>query len=343
MTEKAKKRGKLSYEILGIFAFCLAVTLALYFFLVFFGIGVAEEFCFENGITLDEEGLYRLDNAVLSVSLAVSVVFFIILFLALFGEKLAYIVTIINGVETLRRGEPGYRLPLKGNNELTELARAINYLSETEQAIKEKERALGEEKEALIRALSHDIRTPLTSIISYTELMAAKEAPTAEEQGAYLALVEKKAWQIKGITEILLDGGKRNTERFDDARLLIEQLAGEFCGALEESFTLSVDISACHAFSGEFDVREMLRIFDNLISNIQKYAAPEKAVELNIYKDESGLHIRQKNAVKKNAERAESHRMGLYSIKRIAQNYGGGAEVRQIEDEFEIIITLSNL
>lgn len=343
MSKKAKKRGKLAYEILGIFAVCFAVTLALYLFLVFFGVGVVEELCFAHGIPLDEDSLFQIDNAVLSVSFAVSVAFFIILFLSLFGERLAYIGTIIKGVETLRRGELGYRLPLEGNNELTELAGAINFLSETEEAIKERERALGEEKEALIRTLSHDIRTPLTSIISYTELMAAKESASPREQSEYFALVGKKAEQIKSITEILLDGGKRNAEYFDDARLLIEQLVCEFEEMLEDSFTLETDTSGCGAFSGNFDVAEMRRIFDNLISNVQKYAEPEKAVALTVCKNENGLVIRQKNAVKKNVQRAESYKMGLYSIKRIAQNYGGSAEVRPGEDEFEIIITLSNL
>ena len=123
----------------------------------------------------------------------------------------------------------------------------------------------------------------------------------------------------------------------------IEQLVYEFEEVLEESFTLKVDISACAAFAGSFDVQEMRRIFDNLISNVQKYAAHEKPVELTVENGERGLTVRQRNAVKKNAQQAQSYKMGLYSILRIAQNYGGGAEVRQSEDEFEIIITLSNL
>lgn len=343
MSDKKKKRRRLSLELLGLFALCFAVTLALFFFFTLFGVAVVENFCWEHDIALDEEQLYRLDSAVFNISFAVAAVFFTVLFLVLLGERLAYIGTIIKGVETLRRGELGYTLPLEGNNELTELAEAVNYLSETERTVKERERVLGEEKEALIRALSHDIRTPLTSIISYTELMEAKGAPTDDEQREYLALVAKKAGQIKGITEILLDGGKRSVEHFCDARLLMEQLAGEFCDALEADFRVFADLSACPSFAGTFDTHEMLRIFDNLISNVKKYAAPEKAVELCICKNENGLVIRQKNAVKKNAQSEQSYKMGIYSIRHIAQSYGGGAEVHQSEDEFEITVTLSNL
>ena len=164
---------------------------------------------------------------VFSASLAVAVIFFVVLFLVLFGERLSYIGVIIRGVEIMRRGEFGYRLPIEGNNELTSLAEAINYLSETEQAVKEKERRLYEEREELIRTLSHDIRTPLTSIVSYTEFFSRKEQYTSDEFAEYLALVREKADQIKNLTDILLDGGKREPVFFENAKLLITQILGK--------------------------------------------------------------------------------------------------------------------
>ena len=341
LTEKGRKRRKLSYEILGMFAVCFAVAVFLFLFLANFSVAVVESYCWDNDIILDDDQLYHLDSVVLSLSLLVSVVFFIILFLVLFGERLSYISTIINGVDKLRQGELDYRLPVEGNNELTQLAEEINYLSETEQIIKEKERRMKEEKEELVRTLSHDIRTPLTSIMSYTELLAAKEEFSETELKEYFELVNKKTLQIKNITEILLDGGKREVERFDDARLLFSQLAGEFEEVLEADFTLSLDVMSCEPFSGSFDVQELRRIFDNLISNVQKYADTAREVELTIYKNESDLIIRQKNAVKKVESKSEGYQLGLYSIRRIVQNYGGRVEIAQNEEEFEILITLS--
>ena len=343
MTDKKKRSRRLSYEILGIFAICFVLALILFLFLLNVGVGLVEEYCFYNDIILDDNDLYRLDTTFFSVSLAVSVIFFVILFLALFADKLAYIRTIIKGVDTLRSGEIGHRLPLEGNNELTRLAEAINYMSESEQTIKQRERQLGEEKEQLIRALSHDIRTPLTSIISYTDILANKKDRTVEEQNEYFTMIQKKSGQIKDITDILLDGGRRTTEYFEDAGLLIRQLVGEFEEMLEDSYQLSVDISECPSFAGSFDVQEMRRIFDNLISNIQKYADADKPVELSLSKNDSGLVICQKNAVKQNAQRADSYKMGIYSITRIAQNYGGSTDVSQSDTEFKIIITLSKI
>lgn len=343
MTEKVKRRRKLTVETLIIVAICFVLSLLLYLLIAHLAPRLVEDYCFYNNILLDDYEYYKLDVTMYSAGFAVAVIFFTVMFFIMFGERLSYIRRITAGVDALRGGNYGSRVELVGNNELTGLAEAVNYLSESEQKIKEKEKRLNEEREELIRTLSHDIRTPLTSIMSYTEMLSAKEDLTAEEQREYLALVSKKTAQIKELTDILLDGGRRELERFDDARLLFEQLAGEFEEELEDSFRLSVSLPSTSAFPGSFDVGEMRRIFDNLISNIQKYAEPAEAVELSVSKTAGGIVIRQSNAIKKDDMPRESYKMGLYSIRRIAQNYGGGVEVCEADGTFEIIITLSQI
>lgn len=341
MIKKEKKRNRLSFEILGLFAICLAVTVILYFFLAYCGIALVEDYCWSNQITPDENELYRMDMFVFSGSLLFSIAFFVVLFLLLFGDRLSYIKTITGGIDALQRGEYGYKLPIEGNNELTLLAEEINYLSESELRIREKETALREEREELIRTLSHDIRTPLTSILSYTELLSAKDSLSAEEQREYLSLVTKKAAQIKELTDILLDGGKRNVEHFENAKILFEQLVSELWEALESDFELKTDLSGCPAFSGCFDVQDMRRILDNLISNIQKYADPEETVELMIAKNEQGIMIRQKNAIRQAEKPTESFHMGISSIRRIVNHYGGSVSIADGNGRFEIIVILS--
>lgn len=340
MIHKKKRGGKLSHEILGIVALCALISLLLYLFLFFFGVSAVENYCWQQDILLDEEQLYHLDNVVLSVSLVTSVGVFVLLFLILFGERLAYVRTIIEGIHTLQQGGLGECIPLEGNNELTRLAEAVNFLSVSQQEVKAKEMRLQEEKETLIRTLSHDIRTPLTSILSYSELLAAKDAPTPEEQTAYVQLVRQKAIRIKELTDILLDGGRRAVEPIADARLLFSQIVGEWEEGLEDDYRLCVDLSGCSAFSGSFDVQELRRIFDNLASNIQKYAASDAPVGLSVTRDREGITIRQWNSVAPVSTPRESYRMGIQSIQRIAQQYGGSVTVLEENDRFEILITL---
>ena len=343
MTEKVRKRRKLTHEILGLVCLCFALSLLLYLFITVFGGLLIEEYCFQNDIIMDEFDWYDVDNTLRGVGFAISAAFFTVMFFALFGERLAYVRKITAGVDTLRGGRYGERVELCGNNELTELAEAVNYLSESEQKLKEKEKRLYEEREEMIRTLSHDIRTPLTSIMSYTELLCQKQALTVEEQKEYLLLVAKKTEQIKKLTDILLDGGHREPEFFEDARLLFEQLADEFEEELEGSFAPLTKVSCTDGFSGNFDVAELRRIFDNLISNVKKYAEPSEPVELAVSKKDGGIVIRQSNCIAKDRRPSESYKMGLYSIRRIAQNYGGTVEVYDENGKYEIIITLSNI
>ena len=65
-------------------------------------------------------------------------------------------------------------------------------------------------------------------------------------------------------------------EFFEDGRLLVEQLVSELEEALEDDFRIDTDFTHLPAFSGSFDLRELQRVFDNLVSNIKKYAEDRK-------------------------------------------------------------------
>ena len=289
------KTRKLACEILLIVTLCLIISTILFLFLTFTSRGIVEEYCFNNNIILDDNDSYRIDNTIFSLGLIISVSIFIIMFLILFSPKINYIKTISKGIEELRKNNYDNKVIILGNNELTDLAKSINYLSIHEKEIKEKERKLNEEKEEFIRNLSHDIRTPLTSIISYTELLNNKENLSKEEQQEYFSLVLKKANQMKDLTNILLDGNKRELSYFEDATLLIKQLVDEFSDELENDYNLYVDLTSLNKFNADVDVNELRRIFDNLVTNIKKYASKEDKVELIISYYDSKLEIIQRN------------------------------------------------
>ena len=337
---KSNKRRKLSGEILGLLAVTLVLALILLQFLGIVARAMIDSFLFMRDIVLTEAQYAQLDDWVLHLSLLVSVAFFIILFLFLLGERLSYIREVLAGIDALRSGQEDYVVPLEGSNELTQLAEAVNYLSRTQREVKEQERVLNEEKEQFIRALSHDIRTPLTSIMAYSELLTGANTVDPQEQTRYLELIQHKAGQIKDMTDILLDGSKRNPEYFEDARLLIEQLTAEFEEMLEDGFSIEASLD-CPAFPGTFDVQELRRIFDNLVSNVQKYADPDRPVKISISLEGVQLLIRQENAVRERIAPADGYQIGLRSIQRIAQNYAGQVDVQKDDAAFAITITLS--
>lgn len=338
-----KKQRKLSYEILGLIGVSAVLAGLLFILLSNAAVVIVEIYCFENDAVMTEFDWLDVDKWIFTFSGIFSAFGFSMLFLTMFHDRMVYIRTITGGIEDLRLGQMDRPLPLEGSNELTRLAEAINELSATQKKLKEKEQTLAREKEHFLRTLSHDIRTPLTVILAYAEYLGSENSLSEEERKGYLLTIRRKAEQIRDLTGLLLDGDKRSPERFEDARLLMEQLAAEFEEELEDSFTLRVDLSACPAFAGVLDVQELRRIFDNLSSNVQKYADPAWPVELTVRKDGEGLHICQTNRVRKEDSPKDSYRLGINSIRRIAQNYGGKVSVTQDQEIFSITVTLAEI
>ena len=336
MINKHKPR-KLAHEILGLIA--VSALVALVAFLVLTGLAMValEEYVFQHDIILSEFDWIELDRLVFGTGAVLAIVIFSALFLAMLADRMAYIRTITAGIDALRRGED---TPIReqGNNELTQLAGAINYLSAHQKQVKQQETALQKEKEALIRSLSHDIRTPLTAIMTYAEYLSAHEQALSPEGKAQLELIGRKGQQIKELTSLLLDGSKQNLEHFADGRLLLAQLAEEFEEALE-GFSLELYVADCPAFSGSFDVQQLRRIFDNLSSNIQKYADPAYPVKLTASVADHCLVLQQENTVNPTVTQ-DGYGIGLQSIRRIAQSYGGNVETNCENGRFFIKITL---
>ena len=337
-----KKQHKLSYEILGLIGISAVFTAMLFLILSSIATTIVESYCFSNDVVLSEFDWLNVDRWIFSMSAVFSAGGFSLLFLALLSDRIAYIRTITGVINALRLGQTDKSLPLEGRNELTQLADAINYMSATQQLLREKEQSLAREKDQFIRTLSHDIRTPLTSILAYSEYLAEENSIPWEEKKIHLLLIKKKAEQIRDLTGLLLDADNRNLEYFDNAHLLIEQLAAEFEEDLEERFVVHTDLAACPSFAGAFDVQELRRIFDNLSSNVHKYANPNQPVYLTVWTDELGLCIQQENSISSGTKQTDSYKLGINSIRRIAQNYGGKVSVRQNADSFFINVTLSD-
>lgn len=333
MSTKEKKQprkfgSKLSREILGLILLDGIVSLLFYFFLRSWAGTLVYEYCERNKIVLDELQEVTTDMLIINLSMIGGAILFLVLFLVFVGNKLSYIRDLTTGIHALRTHRMDYEIPLKGSNELTELAESINYLAETERQLK-----------AVERNLSHDIRTPLTAILSYTEYLQGRENLKKEELDEFLNLTKRKAEQMKLLTEQLLDGGSRLTE-IEDGKLLMAQLAEEWAETLEDEFDCRVRLEDCPDFSRQLDVEEMRRIFDNLASNVEKYGEPSAAVMLEFGQENGRIVIRQSNTRAKVDKQVESRKIGLSSIDNIAKHHGGSVTVWQDEERFAVKIIL---
>lgn len=340
--KKEEKRGKLSREILEFLSISLITSLFTFVFLYFTSVSIAENYLYKQGIStegIQEPFFYEWIS---SVCFFAAVVVFISMFLFLFGQKISYLISIIKGVETLHQNQMNSVIPLEGNDELTQLAITINDFSKAQREFNLKEKAFKEEREEMIRSLSHDIRTPLTSIISYSEYMKSKEYLKKEDMESYIRLMQTKAQQMKTLTDQLLGKNNKNIEKIENGKLLMEQLVAEWEEILEEKFQCTIDLEQCHTFKGIFAVSDLQRIFDNLASNVEKYADPNSKVELLIKSQGDKLVIIQCNGFKtSDTDHVDSCKIGINSVRQIAQDYGGEVKVIRKNKRFEIQISLN--
>ena len=137
----------------------------------------------------------------------------------------------------------------------------------------------------LITNVSHDIKTPLTSIINYVNLLQSVEDP--EQAKKYLAVLEKQSKRLQKLTEDLIEASKASTGNItvnimpNDLHELLEQAVGEYTDRFDACKLEIVTNIPDNARSVMADGGLLWRIFSNLFSNLVKYAQPKTRVYIN--------------------------------------------------------------
>ena len=158
-------------------------------------------------------------------------------------------------------------------------------------------------KTELITNVSHDIKTPLTSIINYVDLLKKEKMPN-EKAKEYLDILDKKSQRLKRLTEDLVEASKAssgniklNMEKLD-VKELIKQVSGEFEDKLKEKKLELILNMPEENTSIKADSRYLYRVVENMYSNIVKYALPSSRVYADIILDKENVRIELKNISK---------------------------------------------
>ena len=247
------KGKKLAVVILEYLLISVLISLFVFCFLYFLSGSIVENYFWHHGIVLTEVQKRVFSVWLRSVCGLAGLIIFVVLFLFMLGQRLSYLIQIIQGVELLKEKEMETRIPLEGDDELTRLAETINFVAASRRELDQRERQMQEEKEAWVRSMSHDIRTPLTSMVSYSELLLDKENPEPEELRDAVRLMHEKSLQIKELTDQLMGQEGIRWEDIEDVAFLFSQLVQEWEEILEERFTIRTDLSGLAALEGRMD------------------------------------------------------------------------------------------
>lgn len=285
------------------------------------GTAIAVLTCFPgNGYYIFAYGV----NGFLAVAL------FILLLYLFIRRKVKYIGLLERELRILEGGDLDYSITVRGGDELSSLASQIDAMRCAIRERQEKEAEARQANRELVTAMSHDLRTPLTSLLGYVDILAMKKYQDEAQEARCLSSIREKAYQIKELSDKLFEYfivyGKE-----EEKPEVQEVNAAEFLGQIvEESlFDLesggfqvrrSSDEVDCHLM---VDVGLVRRVFGNIFSNLLKYGDRTRPVVVEYREREGSLSIYLANFVNQNAGKTESSGIGLKTCGKIMEGHGG--------------------
>ncbi|SFA84031.1 Signal transduction histidine kinase [Acetitomaculum ruminis DSM 5522] len=201
---------------------------------------------------------------------------------------------IIDGLKKIKDGDINFKINNENMNiDNTEICNLINGIGEGFAAAVEDSVKNERLKSELITNVSHDIKTPLTSIINYVNLLKRENIEDEKIKG-YIDVLDKKSMRLKHLTDDLVEASKISAGKIDiniaklDFREFINQTAGEFSERFEEkklSLVMNLIEGPVYIMA---DGRRLWRVIENLYNNIAKYALENTRVYADLIVDDDG-------------------------------------------------------
>ncbi|MBS4539325.1 HAMP domain-containing histidine kinase [Clostridium sp. D2Q-11] len=204
-----------------------------------------------------------------------------------------------DGVEKVKDGDLSHEIDVNSKGEFGKLATNINSIADGLNNAVDNELRSERLKTELISNVSHDIRTPLTSIITYVDLLKNENDPQKNEE--YIKVIDQKSQRLKVLTDDLFEASKAtsgnipvNYEKIDVLSLLTQGL-GELNDRIKESklqFKITKPKEKVYA---KADGKLLWRSIENLLNNVLKYAQSESRVYIDIGELEGNIYLTIKN------------------------------------------------
>ena len=235
--------------------------------------------------------------AIVLVYVLTGLLVFSVAFMILQEPYIRYISRISDAVERISQGNLTTAVDVMGDDEFSSMAANLNKMAQDIQRLMDKEREAERTKNELITNVAHDLRTPLTSIIGYLELLAGNKSIPEDMQHKYIEIAYGKSKRLEKLIEDLFGFTKLNCGRItmhvgqlDIVKLLSQLLEEAYPNFAEKnlSYDLQSNVPA-HIITADGNL--LARLFENLIGNAIKYGADGKRVLVRVHGQEESVAV----------------------------------------------------
>ncbi len=285
---------------------------------------------------------YALYQTTRFLEVALSLLLFFVCFFFGIRTKTKYIIRLQEEIDLLEGGSLDYPITVSGKDELADLAAGLDSMRISfRHQIEEAER-ISQTNQTMITQISHDLRTPLTAVTLYAEILQNHpELPESQKQ-EYLDTILKKVSHMKDLSDHLLDYSTEvqtsktaAVEWLSPAEAFFEELS-DLCAFLEQQGFQTETGLLWDAPKLCVNVEYLSRIFNNISSNIIKYADKDSPVTIRSAQ-ENGMYcltfINQKSPLPPDEG---GKGIGIHSIEAMLKELGGSAEVLSGDDLFKL-------
>ncbi len=275
--------------------------------------------------------------------LILCVMLFLLIFLTGCRRIVRYIYRLSAEIQAMEAGDLDHPITLSGNNELTTLASCLDSMRITlREQMREQTESAAKVKN-LVTEMSHDLRTPLTTMLLYTEILRTHKYETDAQRDDYLEKIAAKGRQLKQMSDNLFEYAlvTRDTTVSLDSPAFFSQIFEEPLAEMVD--TLQQRGFTCALELGEDDVllqvnaQYVHRILDNITSNIFKYADPADPISVQYKSLQGQVSLRFSNRILTQPA-AVSTKVGLSSIKTMMEKMHAQSDVQQTDAQFSITL-----
>ena len=295
---------------------------------------------------------YPLYSYAMTAEILLAVILLVAIVILGIRRPVKYIGRLKDECEILGNGNLDYQVTVQGRDELALLAQGLDNMRMALRESNEKEAEITAANRRMITEMSHDLRTPLTSLLIYTEILGKKAAKDPRQAMEYVRKIEKKARQIKRLSDnifeyaLITEETKAELGEPQTLRELFYDPLSEMTAYLgERGYTLELPPdTGSGSERRQIRVNEeyINRIMDNIVSNIEKYADKSMPVRIEtIYTEEyGGLAFRNGISCSTEDRRKTegSTNIGLHNVEKMMKNMDGYCRVKQTECIFEIAL-----